>query len=272
MCMAQGDRDAKDKIDFNTMLPSMYLLYLGCKVLVCMYDQSYMRRFWPQLEAWLSFRQGSHAGLVDTPAEELRCKIICVRNEADMFATDLMKRWHKCDVEDAKNLLSNEWVAVFNPTDKLLQLQKIGHLNYMVRRVFADKQAASKRWSSSLKGLPLLVSPSLSRIPSLSRVPSWRLPSLARVPSATGTIELEDNALAKELSALLESAKVRDKLTEALAWFDDKVLDPQHALHFIRCNEIDAWCRCVIGSTQLSAACTRTKINLAMATFAYAPQ
>ena len=32
-CMAQGDRDPMDKLDFNTMLPNMFLIYIGCKVL-----------------------------------------------------------------------------------------------------------------------------------------------------------------------------------------------------------------------------------------------
>jgi len=49
LCLAQGERASKDKIDFSTMLPNMYLLYLGTSVLVCVISQEYMKRFWTQL-------------------------------------------------------------------------------------------------------------------------------------------------------------------------------------------------------------------------------
>ena len=49
LCLAQGERTSKDKIDFFTMLPNMYLLYLGTSVLVCIISRQYMERFWTQL-------------------------------------------------------------------------------------------------------------------------------------------------------------------------------------------------------------------------------
>ena len=141
--MAQGEREARDKIDFNTMLPNMYLLYLGCQVLVCMYDRSYMERFWPQLEAWLSFRRASSDGLGDTPPQQLRCTVTSVCEEADMFTDDLRKRWACSSVADAQVYLAKNWVAVYDPADKKLQLQKLGHLNYMVRHILSAEDASA---------------------------------------------------------------------------------------------------------------------------------
>ena len=48
LCLAQGERTSKDKIDFATMLPNMYLLYGGTSVLVCAISRQYMERFGTQ--------------------------------------------------------------------------------------------------------------------------------------------------------------------------------------------------------------------------------
>ena len=60
LCLAQGERTSKDKIDFATMLPNMYLLYLGTSVLVCVISRQYMERFWTQLVRRLHSRAAPH--------------------------------------------------------------------------------------------------------------------------------------------------------------------------------------------------------------------
>ena len=90
LCLPQGERNSKEKIDFFTQLPNMYLLYLGTSVLVCVVNREYMERFWTQLEAWYSLRQGKKEGLVSTPKEKRRCTIKCVNERDEMFKDDIV--------------------------------------------------------------------------------------------------------------------------------------------------------------------------------------
>ena len=142
-CLPQGERDGKDKIAFFTQLPNMYLLYLGTSVLVCIVNREYMERFWTQLEAWYSFRKGTEQGLVSTPKEQLRCTIVCVHEEDAMFEDDIPNRWANCSVERACELLAKPWVRVYDPSDKVVQLKELRHLEFHVRRFFVKKAAAS---------------------------------------------------------------------------------------------------------------------------------
>ena len=48
-CMPQGERSGGEKLEFDTMLRNVNLLYLGCSVLALV-DLSYMSRFWTQFE------------------------------------------------------------------------------------------------------------------------------------------------------------------------------------------------------------------------------
>ena len=141
-CLPQGERDGKDKIAFFTQLPNMYLLYLGTSVLVCVVNREYMERFWTQLEAWYSFRKGTEEGLVSTPTEQLRCTIVCVHEEDAMFEDDIPNRWANCSVERACELLAKPWVRVYDPSDKVVQLKELRHLEFHVRRFFVKKAAA----------------------------------------------------------------------------------------------------------------------------------
>lgn len=125
------------------MLPNMYLLYLGTSVLVCVVNRQYMERFWTQLEAWYSFRQGKEEGLISASKEELRCTVVCVQEEDAMFKDDVANRWANCDIERACEMLGKPWVRVFNLSDKVLQLQKLHHLEFIIRRLYIKQIACN---------------------------------------------------------------------------------------------------------------------------------
>ena len=104
---------------------------------------SYMERFWPQLEAWLAFMRASPTGLVSTPEEELRCTIECLRDTPVWYRNSLKDRWLRRNAAAAHRELSQDWVRVTNKSDKEVQLYKIGHLDFMVRRHMNQRQPAA---------------------------------------------------------------------------------------------------------------------------------
>ena len=54
-CLPQGRRTKADKVRFRHQLLHVNQLYLGTKVLILL-DVSFLSRFWPQFEAWLSYQ------------------------------------------------------------------------------------------------------------------------------------------------------------------------------------------------------------------------
>ena len=105
---------------------------------------SYMERFWPQLEAWLAFMRASPTGLVSTPEDALRCTIECLRDTPVWYRNALKDRWLRRNSASAHSELSQDWVQVTNKSDKEVQLYKISHLDFMVRRQMnAQQQAAA---------------------------------------------------------------------------------------------------------------------------------
>lgn len=164
-CLPQGERNAKDKIDFFTQLPNMYLLYLGTSVLVCVVNREYMERFWTQLEAWYSFRKGTEQGLVSTPKEQLRCTIVCVHEEDAMFEDDVVNRWANCSTEHACEILAKPWVRVYDQSDKVLQLLTLHHLEFHVIRLCVKKLAAS----NAVQGEPSILSAPFPDAPPVPR-------------------------------------------------------------------------------------------------------
>jgi len=135
MCLPQGpDRTPRDKAEFQTMLPNINLLYLGCTVLILM-DRSYMSRFWTQFEAWLSFMAPTTDGLVSAPEGELRCTIYCLHNTPSGMADALNSEWKGRTACAALEILSGPDVTVTNASDKAVQLPKILAMDATVRRL-----------------------------------------------------------------------------------------------------------------------------------------
>ena len=125
------------------MLPNINFLYLGTSVLILMFDRTYMERFWPLLEAWLSCMKGSERGLVSADDEALRCTIQCIDGLSESNAFDLKNRYRGCDATAVHRMLSANWVTVTNQSDKEVQLFKIRLLDFMARRTM--KPAAVPR-------------------------------------------------------------------------------------------------------------------------------
>jgi len=201
MCLAQGsERSPRDKAEFGTMLPNINLLYLGCSVICVMFDETYMQRFWPQFEAWLTFMQASESGLVSTPEENLRCSIECLGDTPVWYANALKDRWLHRDAAGAHHLLSKPWVEVTNQSDKEVQLYKISHLDFMVRRHFTKRgQVLAKPMAPS---------------------------GSSACSDGTGGNTLLSAATSVEgLSTLLKDTRLEDRMDAASAWCDEQGFD-----------------------------------------------
>jgi len=59
------------------ILSNINMLYLGAMVLILM-DFDYLKRFWTQFEAWVSFQEPTADGLVPAPEHRLRCHVECM--------------------------------------------------------------------------------------------------------------------------------------------------------------------------------------------------
>ena len=153
-CMPQGARSGGEKLEFDTMLRNVNLLYLGCSVLAIL-DLSYMSRFWTQFEAWLACQMITDKGLVPAGPTDRRCKVICVRGARDLEEMEqtLFKMWRNRSPQDAYDVLVSPDVTVTNLKDKSAQLPKILTLATQVRccklgqRVLRDAEEFARRLS-----------------------------------------------------------------------------------------------------------------------------
>ena len=167
-CLPQGkDKTPAEKAEFQTILSNVNMIYLGSTVLI-MADTDYMRRFWTNFEAWLSFVTPSPAGLVGTSGK-VRCSFDYVeRGLAETIRVKMQGaleeglREKLCKpVEEVHAFLESDTIQVTNKSDKAIQLPKIFSFNEAVigfmRRKAAAKVAAevaTSRPSSARRGLP----------------------------------------------------------------------------------------------------------------------
>ena len=93
-----------------------------------------VQRFWPQFEAWLAHTHGTECGLEASPEAKMRCTIECLRDLSKDKQFILETRWANCEAKWAYRLLSHPTIEVTNQSDKEMQLHKVGHLDYMVKR------------------------------------------------------------------------------------------------------------------------------------------
>ena len=149
-------------------------------------------------EAWYSFRKGTEEGLISTRKEHLRNTVVCVHEQDAMFKDDVANRWADCDVERARESLSEKWVQVFDPSDKVLQLQKLKHLEFIIRR-FYIKQIAARSTQGGAR-------------PSSAR----RAVELAAAAQPAGGGKTNVTGLAE----LLSSLGLQEKLAAAAEWCD----------------------------------------------------
>ena len=149
-------------------------------------------------EAWYSFRKGTEEGLISTRKELLRNTVVCVHEQDAMFKDDVANRWADCDVERARESLSEKWVQVFDPSDKVLQLQKLKHLEFIIRR-FYIKQIAARSTQGGARP------PSARRAVELAAAAQ---PAGGGITNVTG------------LEELLSSLGLQDNLAAAAEWCD----------------------------------------------------
>ena len=149
-----------------------------------MFDKTYMERFWPQLEAWLAFMQASARGLVSTPEDRLRCTIQCLQDTPVWYSNALKDRWLHCGAERAYRVLSEPWVLVTNQSDKEVQLYKISHLDFMVRRHVNKK-------SQTLSPLP--TAPSIEGSPALTTSGSGGATLAQKVARIKDALEIDSS-------------------------------------------------------------------------------
>ena len=135
----QGERTAEEMQNFKMQLRNVFMLYLGCTVLILL-DLSFVSRFWTQFEAWLSMQFATPRGLksaVGTKNE--RHHIVCILNaaaQADMFTKMLIDQWAHKTPQQAFEFLSKPDVTVTNQGDKDSQLSKLRKLEETVQGAF----------------------------------------------------------------------------------------------------------------------------------------
>merc|ERR1712136_252820 len=132
-CLPQGNKSEAEKAFFSQSLEVVNLVYLALGVIIVL-DSSYMARFWPQFEAFLSFQKVDASGLTPLPPHSSRNAVLCTGLAAqspesvDRLTRELVSRWGRVTVTKALTNLSMNDVLVTNTRDKDLQLQKLREL------------------------------------------------------------------------------------------------------------------------------------------------
>ena len=130
--MPQSERSKAEEIDFEAMLSSVNLLYLGGTVLVLL-DRDYMKRFWTSAEAWLSTRTCTPTGLQPAENPEDRCKIVLLPGTPRESKGALLDTWAGKTIEEACEVLRMDEVKVTNKGDKHRLLSKLVTLHETIQ-------------------------------------------------------------------------------------------------------------------------------------------
>jgi len=130
-CLPQGTNKTKaEHTYFEQSLKMVNLVFLAFGVIIVL-DTQFLGRFWPQLEAFLSYQQVGGSGLHPLPASVSRTTILCTGLAAESpsdFTRILESRWRQVSVADAISKLEKNDVVVTNEKDKEIQLQKLKNL------------------------------------------------------------------------------------------------------------------------------------------------
>lgn len=184
------------------MLLDVYLLYLGCTVLILL-DAQYIGKFWPLFESWLSVTTTSERGLVpDEPidpssieARFARCRIKTIDHSGEALVRALYEdniQKHRTVFDACKWLAQPVIISLFK--DKGQQLVKLVEVDEQVR---AAKVPASSRGTAASSGAPGSDSPQpVTMRLKLSVLNGFPLPELPfeLLPSRAMRIELAHEA------------------------------------------------------------------------------
>jgi len=136
-CLPQKPRTTKEEADFKHGLAHVNMVYLACNVVKILNSQ-YLGRFWPQYEAWLSYRRyctdsGNFTTEMDRSFDAFTGFAAEDSDEAELMHKAIAKRWSKATIEEVIEKLGKSEVAVTNGGDKENQLGKITELLHTIR-------------------------------------------------------------------------------------------------------------------------------------------
>ena len=158
-CMPQDERKTEEKDDakkpdtrspeelksFERMLHSVNMLYLGTRVLI-LFDLSYLSRFWPLFEAWLSMQlmtvDGLEPALNRVRENDSRWyrhhvrSIYAAKDRNSDWTKGLRNMYYDKEPQQVKDMLKAKDVTVTNESDKEKQLPKIMMLNSKVQEAW----------------------------------------------------------------------------------------------------------------------------------------
>ena len=144
-CQLGDEASPADKVRYEWMRVSAPLLFLGCRVLLLV-DASYAGRFWCQLEAWLSWQEGSSLGLRSAPGVRRRAELVCLHDAKDgKHDVQLRRSWERMSAEAACAALARPDALVTHAAEKSAPLSFAQRLNEEVREAWSAKGAAELR-------------------------------------------------------------------------------------------------------------------------------
>lgn len=138
--LPQAQRTVAEKAEFKKGLSYVNIVYLSCHVVKVM-NSATLSRFWPQFEAWLSYRAISAGGFdltLERSWEVFTGFAAKDKDEAASQRNSIQKRWSNASVEDVKIRLGEPEVTVTNLSDKDTQFKKIDTLATVIGNVAAE--------------------------------------------------------------------------------------------------------------------------------------
>jgi vacuolar protein 8 len=133
-CAPQKERTPAEELVFKRTLRFVAQLFLGSRVLI-LCDLTYMTRFWPLLEAWISMQTATVEGLVPAPREKWRCDIVPIHLASSVTASELETLVAGKSLDQIYAMLDSPDIQVTNQKDKGMQLAKLLALDSQVRLV-----------------------------------------------------------------------------------------------------------------------------------------
>eukprot|EP00966_Prymnesium_polylepis_P305734 7064887-Prymnesium_polylepis.1 len=132
-------RTEEEQLEFNGMLKSVNLLYLGATVLILL-DDEYLKRFWTSAEAWLAMQTCTATGLHPAQEPRARCKILLLPGTGEEKRGALIECWAAAPIKDAIARLGDEKIELTNKGDTQVMLDKFERLHEDIRAAWAKWQ------------------------------------------------------------------------------------------------------------------------------------
>ncbi len=138
-CVPQKERTMAEELVFWRTLRFVSLLFLGSRVLI-LCDLTYMTRFWPLLEAWISMQTATVEGLMPAPREKRRCDIVPIHLASSVTASELETLVAGKSLDQIYAMLDSPDIQVTKQKDKGMQLAQLLALDSRVRWVVRSRR------------------------------------------------------------------------------------------------------------------------------------